>query len=87
MVYLMKNILYNRFMKIELKLFVTLSQYGKEIQTVDLPERATVSDVIEMFKIPENMPKLNILNNVHVKRDHVLKDGDTLALFPPIAGG
>jgi sulfur carrier protein len=74
-------------MKIELKLFVTLSQYGKEIQTVDLPERATVSDVIEMFKIPENMPKLNILNNVHVKRDHVLKDGDTLALFPPIAGG
>ncbi len=74
-------------MKIELKLFVTLTKYGKEIQTVDLPDGATVADVIELFKIPENIPKLNILNNVHVKRDHVLKDGDVLALFPPIAGG
>ncbi len=74
-------------MKIELKLFVSLIQYGKELQTVDLPEGATVSDVIDLFKIPEDLPRLNILNNVHVKRDHVLKDGDVLALFPPIAGG
>ena len=74
-------------MKIELKLFVSLVKYGKELQTVDLPDGATVSDVLDKFNIPENIPKLRIVNSVHVSPDYILKDGDVLALFPPIAGG
>ncbi|KKL57902.1 hypothetical protein LCGC14_2230750, partial [marine sediment metagenome] len=66
---------------------VSLTKYGKELQTVELDEGATVSDVLDKFKIPENIPKLRIVNNVHVSPDHILKDGDVLALFPPIAGG
>ena len=74
-------------MTITIKLFATLKQYGEEIQEMNVPEGTTVADVIKMLKIPEDIPLLRIVNSVHVKPDYRLKDGDTLALFPPIAGG
>ncbi|NOX19913.1 MAG: MoaD/ThiS family protein [Nitrospirae bacterium] len=74
-------------MTITVKLFATLKQYGSEIQEITVPEGTTVADVIKMLKIPESVPLLRIVNAVHVKPDYKLKDGDTLALFPPIAGG
>lgn len=74
-------------MQIELKLFITLIKYGAESQSVELDEGATVSDVLDKFQIPEKMPKLRIVNSVNVRPDHILKDGDVLALFPPIGGG
>ena len=74
-------------MKITIKLFTTLQQFGSEEEDVTVPENTTVADVIVMLKIPKNIPLLRIVNGVHVKPDHTLKEGDVLALFPPIAGG
>jgi len=74
-------------MQITVKLFATLKQYGPEIQEITVQEGATVADIVRMLKIPENIPLLRIVNSVHVDPNHKLKDGDTLALFPPIAGG
>ena len=74
-------------MQIELKLFATLIEYGSERQSVQVADGATVSDVLDKFNIPDNIPKLRIVNNVHVSPGYVLKDGDVLALFPPIGGG
>ncbi|RMG75171.1 MAG: MoaD/ThiS family protein [Nitrospirae bacterium] len=74
-------------MKVKVKLFATLQRYGASEQTLELPEGSTVQDVIERLNIPKDIPLLRILNAVHVKPEQPLKDGDTLALFPPIAGG
>lgn len=74
-------------MKITLKLFATLKEYGPEIQDIAVPENTTVSEVIRMTNIPDNFPLLRIVNGEHVKKDFALKEGDVLALFPPIAGG
>jgi molybdopterin converting factor small subunit len=74
-------------MKVKVKLFATLKQYGSEEQEIELPEGTTVADVINLFKIPKEIPLLRIVNSVHVRPDYTLKDGDVLALFPPIAGG
>ena len=40
-------------MKIELKLYVSLTEYGKERQSVELDEGTTVSDVLNKFNIPD----------------------------------
>lgn len=74
-------------MKVIVKLFATFQRYGPEEQEITVPEGSTVADVVRMLKIPEQYPKLRIVNGVHVDRDYRLKEGDTLALFPPIAGG
>ena len=74
-------------MEITLKLFNMLCQYGPDIEQKSLPEEITVGEVIAMVKIPKEIPLLRIVNGVHVPADHRLKEGDVLALFPPIAGG
>jgi len=74
-------------MTITLKLFATLKKYGSEISEKEIEPGTSVGEVIADLKIPENICHLRIVNNVHVPLDHILRDGDTLALFPPIAGG
>lgn len=74
-------------MKITLKLFASLKEYGPEIQDIEVPENTTVSEIIRMTNIPDNFPLLRIVNGEHVIKDFALTEGDVLALFPPIAGG
>jgi molybdopterin converting factor small subunit len=33
------------------------------------------------------MPKIILVNGVHGKNDQVLKEGDVVSIFPPVAGG
>lgn len=74
-------------MKVTIKLFATLKQYGPEEQETTVPDESTVEDIIKTLKIPDNIPLLRIVNGVHVDIHHTLREGDVLALFPPIAGG
>lgn len=74
-------------MKVKIKLFATLRKFGPEEQELELDEGATVEDVIERLQLPVNYPLLKIVNGEHRPARHTLKDGDELALFPPIAGG
>jgi molybdopterin converting factor small subunit len=74
-------------MKVKVKLFALLRQFGPDEQTVELPEGTTIDDVVRSLKLPGTIRLLRIVNGEHRPADHVLKDGDDLALFPPIAGG
>ena len=74
-------------MKVKIKLFATLRKFGPEEQEVDLPENATIGDAINLLNLPKEIPLLKIVNGEHRPPKHRLKDGDDLALFPPIAGG
>ena len=74
-------------MKVKIKLFASLREYGPEEQIIDLPDNATIADVIHVLELPENFPLLRIVNGEHRPPKHHLREGDDLALFPPIAGG
>ena len=74
-------------MKVKIKLFATLRKYGPDEQTIDLPEDSTIGDAINTLSLPENYPLLKIVNGEHRPPAYTLKEGDELALFPPIAGG
>jgi len=74
-------------MKVKVKLFASLREYGPEEQIIDLPDNATIEGVISLLVLPEKIPLLRIVNGEHRPVKHPLKDGDELALFPPIAGG
>lgn len=74
-------------MKVKVKLFALLRQFGPDEQVVELSEGTTIDDIVRSLKLPGTIRLLRIVNGEHRPTDHVLKDGDELALFPPIAGG
>ena len=78
-------------MKITVKLFATLREHIKDNQNgtcgIDLQEQATVAEVLAHFHIPEDIPKIILINGVQKAVPEMLHEGDTLSVFPPIAGG
>jgi molybdopterin synthase sulfur carrier subunit len=74
-------------MKVNVKLFASLRTFGPDEQVLELADRMTIDEVIHYLKIPGTLRLLRIVNGQHRPPDHVLRDGDELALFPPIAGG
>lgn len=54
---------------------------------MELSEGTTIRQLLDRIGIPEETPKLLFVNGLHAKEHDVLKGGDRLAVFPPIAGG
>ena len=76
-------------MKIEVQLFASLMQYmpGQAPYVMDVAEGTTVGAVLASLKVPAGLAKLIFRNGVHTREEDVLRDGDRVAAFPPIAGG
>ena len=79
-------------MKIEIALYATLSQYlpaGAESRKAVLEVRdgATALDVMNQLGIPQEYPNILLVNGKQARPETVVKDGETLAIFPPLAGG
>ena len=79
-------------MEIEVKLFATLRDYlpkgsGRFSCKVDIDGHTRVGDILSKLKIPEDIPKIILINGIHGKNDQILKEGDVVSIFPPVAGG
>jgi sulfur carrier protein ThiS len=84
-------------MKITFKLYASLTQYlpaeartGNEMP-LDVPDGAPIATIVEPFGLPGKLVHLVLVNGVFVppaeRLTRTLKDGDVLAIWPPIAGG
>ena len=74
-------------MNVTIRLFASLRQFGPDEQVAAFPEGTTVDDVVRSLHLPGTIRLLRIVNGEHRPADHILKDKDEIALFPPIAGG
>ncbi len=79
-------------MEIEVKLFATLREYLPKGSSrfsckMKIDDSTRVQDILVRLKLPEQMPKIILINGVHAKKDQVLNEGDVLSIFPPVAGG
>lgn len=80
-------------MEVKLRLFATLrkklppgSKAGKAVLT--LGQDATIRDVIRQLDIPEDVAQMVLVNGEQTRAfDRSLADGDSLSIFPPVAGG
>ena len=88
-------------MRVTFKLFATLSGYlpqehegharaGNELP-VDVPEGTSLQALIDRFPMPRALVHLVLVNGEYIlpaeRADHVLREGDAVAIWPPIAGG
>ena len=79
-------------MEIEVKLFATLRDYLPKGSSrfsckMEIDGQTQVQDILSSLKIPEEIPKILLVNGIHAKKDQTLKEGDVLSIFPPVAGG
>jgi sulfur-carrier protein len=80
-------------MKIQLNLFASLTKFlpvlkdsGFSIQ-MEIADGTTIEALLDQLKIPREQPKIIFLNGLHAEVNAVLKEGDRLGVFPPLAGG
>jgi sulfur carrier protein ThiS len=84
-------------MKITFKLFATLTDYlppgarRSNVMELEVPGDASISQIIEPFGLPPKLVHLVLVNGTFVqpadRLRRTLKEGDVLAIWPPIAGG
>ncbi|MEW5819801.1 MAG: MoaD/ThiS family protein [Cyanobacteriota bacterium] len=74
-------------MIIKIKLFATLQNNRFEINNFECSTETTVAEIINMLNIPERDIAIIFINNKHAEFNTILKNNDTLALFPPVGGG
>ncbi len=81
-------------MQIRVRLFAILrDRAGTAEMTLDVPANSSVGAAIT--SVGERTPAVReflsrtafAVNREYVKPDHVLNDGDELALLPPVSGG
>lgn len=84
-------------MRITFKLYASLQDYlphdardGNQLP-LDIPEGSPIAKIVEPFNLPMKLVHLVLVNGVFVppaeRGTRVLKEGDVLAIWPPIAGG
>jgi len=84
-------------MRITFKLFATLQDYlpaeGKKTNALalDLEDGTTVQQIIERFALPQKLVHLVLIDGSFVspaeRVSRILADRETLAIWPPVAGG
>jgi len=61
------------------------------IVAIEIMPKMSVHDILERYRIPKDDVHLVLLNGVYINpvdRDNaIFSEGDTLALWPPVAGG
>lgn len=83
-------------MKITVKFYSTLSKFLPDDAKSNVGEIAvgndvSVQEVVNKLGIASNMIHLTLVNGVYIAPSDLggqtLKEGDTLAMWPPLAGG
>jgi sulfur-carrier protein len=79
-------------MRVKVKLFATLASFSSDVQPgtpfdIDLPESATVENLVEKLGIPAEETKITFVNGLIRDINWVLNQDDEVGIFPPIGGG
>ena len=84
-------------MQITFKLFASLSDHLPESArrtnalSIEVAEDCSFRDIIEQWALPPRMVHLVLVNGEFIPPEqramHRLREGDALAIWPPIAGG
>ena len=83
-------------MIIKVKLFAMLREKlppesnGEDVE-IEVAEGITARGIIDQLEIPPQLAHLVMINGYHLLPDEItsrpLQAGETLAIFPPVAGG
>ncbi len=73
--------------KVKVFLFSTLQTDRFVEQSIQLPENASVPDLLALLGINKNDVGILVINKKDATFNSRLKQGDTITMIPPIGGG
>jgi molybdopterin converting factor small subunit len=50
-------------------------------------EHTSVAAVLKALHVPDDLPRIVLINGLHAAEDSRLTDGDVVSIFPPLIGG
>jgi len=74
-------------MEVEVKLSASLRKGRFGRQTIELPAGSTVADLLEHLDLPARRVAVVAVNGEHAAPERPLQPGDSIAIYPPVAGG
>ncbi len=81
-------------MKIEIELFASLKkllppQADGSTATLEVEDGLTVAGLLGQLQVPKELAQLVLVNGVNIEGEYsrTLGEGDTVSVFPPVAGG
>jgi sulfur-carrier protein len=79
-------------MNILVHLYASLKKYLPEKAignscVLEIGDQVTIRELLDQLHIPADAPRFIFLNGIHARGNEVLKDGDRVGAFPPVAGG
>lgn len=80
-------------MRIQVRLYASLERYlpgeraSSSFHDMEVDEGTSVGEFLHALHVPAETVKLIFLNGIHAQADQILKEGDRLGVFPPVAGG
>ena len=54
---------------------------------MEVHEYDTVQVLIQVLGVPDDLPKIVLVNGQHAAENRVLRNGDIVSVFPPLIGG
>ncbi len=72
---------------IEVRLFATFRNGREKIIFLKAGEFANIEQILVHLNIAASDVAICLINGFHSKSDDSVKDGDIIALFPPVGGG
>jgi molybdopterin synthase sulfur carrier subunit len=78
--------------KVTVRLFATLRDFWppqrvRSPLSIDVAEHETVQGLIKTLSIPDELPRIILVNGLFTSEDSQLHEGDTVSIFPPLIGG
>jgi thiamine biosynthesis protein ThiS len=82
--------------QVEFKLYASLMAYlpveaKDNAVSVKVTDGATLFDLMDRYQVPREQAHLVVCNGLFIppsqRESHRLRDGDVVALWPPVAGG
>ena len=72
---------------IEIRLFATLRDNRGKILFFEPENFKDADSILRELSIPASDVAILLINGMHSKPQDSVKDGDVIALFPPVGGG
>lgn len=74
-------------MNLEIELFGHLRKFNSELEQIEVDECITIRELFEKAGIPSSEVALVLVDGRNATLEQQIGDGETVAAFPPIAGG
>lgn len=72
---------------VEVRLFATFREGRDKESRLDAKDFKNAGEIIDHFRIPREEVAILLINGRYSKAEDSVKDGDVIALFPPVGGG